>query len=156
MLEEKLQLEDYEGSWYINMTNFPMWLKGDKTNPTLNYKVGQRGNTNGLEDEVIYLENGKQKSISGFDKPLNENKTKFIWRGNGLLWLLSSKWDIVYLDREKQIAITHFEKTLFTPEGVDVISKKKELTTEEIQEILEVIKTKNLSIKGKLEVIEQN
>lgn len=150
-----MQLDDFAGSWYVNMTNFPMWLKGDKTCPTLNYKVGNKGGVKGLFDEVIYLENGKQKSIKGFDKPLNDYLTSYVWRGKGLLWLLSSKWDLVHIDKEKQIAITHFEKTLFTPEGVDVISKKKELKEEEIKWVLDTIKSKSLKLTGELKKIEQ-
>ncbi len=156
MLVERMQLEDYVGSWYINMTNFPMWLKGNKSNPTLNYKVGERDGVMGLEDEVRYTENGKSKSIKGFDKPLDDKCTSYIWRGNGLLWLLNSKWDLVYIDKKKQIAITHFEKTLFTPEGIDVISKKKSLSDEEIQMVTGIMKDVNLTVKGELKVIKQD
>lgn len=156
MLVESVTLEDLVGTWYINMTNFPMWLKGDKTSPTLNYKISERNGVKGLEDEVKYTDNGKQKSIKGFDKPLNDQLTSYIWRGNGLLWLLSSKWDLLYLDQEKQIAITHFEKTIFTPEGIDVISKKKKLSEEDIKDIMGIIEKNKFPLKSKLEVIRQD
>ena len=42
-------LELLQGRWYIHFSNFPMWLKGDKTNPTFNYTIEKRGD--------IYIKN---------------------------------------------------------------------------------------------------
>lgn len=33
----RIDLHDLEGKWYIHQSNFPMWLKGDKTSPAFNY-----------------------------------------------------------------------------------------------------------------------
>ena len=76
-----------------------------------------------LLDEVKYTQKGRTKSINGFDKPLNIENTSFEWRGNGLLSLLSSKWQILHLDSTKLWAIIYFESTLFTPKGYDVICR---------------------------------
>lgn len=126
MANEKINLQALEGKWYIILSNFPMWLKGDKTNPTFNYKIAERSGVIGLTDEVKYNQNGRIKSINGFDKPLNTENTSFEWRGNGLLSLLSSKWQILYLDTAEHWAIIYFEKTLFTPKGYDVICQEKQ------------------------------
>jgi hypothetical protein len=83
--EEMLKLEELEGKWFIHFSNFPMWLKGDKTSPAFNYTIEKRG-------EAILL--------------------------------LDSQW-----------AIVHFEKTLFTPEGYDVISRDRILNAVIEQEI---------------------
>ncbi len=120
-----LELSDLEGKWYIHYSDFPMWLKGDKLYPTFNYKVGKRDGNAGLHDEVVYEKKGRQKRIVGFDTPTDPGNTTFVWRGNGLLSLLKSKWEILHLDAEQQWAIIHFQKTLFTPEGYDVISREK-------------------------------
>ncbi|GGD58827.1 hypothetical protein GCM10011514_23520 [Emticicia aquatilis] len=126
MANEKINLQALEGKWHIILSNFPMWLKGDKTNPTFNYKVAERDGVMGLADEVKYTQNGRTKSINGFDKPLNTENTSFEWRGNGLLSLLSSKWQVLYLDTTENWAIIYFEKTLFTPKGYDVICREKQ------------------------------
>lgn len=126
MANEKINLQAIEGKWYIILSNFPMWLKGDKTNPTFNYKVAEKDGVKGLTDEVKYIQNGRQKSINGFDKSLNSENTSFEWRGNGLLSLLSSKWQILYLDTAEHWAIIYFEKTLFTPKGYDVICRENQ------------------------------
>jgi hypothetical protein len=101
-----------------------MWLQGDKKNPNFNYKMVERDGIIYLIDEVKYTQKGRTKSINGFDKSLNIENTSFEWRGNGLLSLLSSKWQILYLDSTKQWAIIYFEPTLFTPKGYDVICRE--------------------------------
>jgi hypothetical protein len=130
-----IPLHDLEGRWYIVLSNFPMWLKGDKTVPSLNYAVEIKGTVTGLRDEVISQKRGKPQSIVGFDTPLDSANTRFLWRGKGLLSLLTSRWEIVHLEAHLQWAIIHFEKTLFTPEGYDVIARRKQLSPEMLVDI---------------------
>lgn len=112
-----------------------MWLKGDKTSPSLNYTVETKGAVTGLRDEVISQKRGKSQSIVGFDTPLDSTNTRFVWRGKGLLSLLASSWEIVCADMTAGWAIMHFEKTLFTPEGYDVIARRKQLSPEMLANI---------------------
>lgn len=130
-----LDLEALEGKWYIHMTNFPMWLKGDKTQPTFNYSLEKRQGKQGLRDEVQYLKNGKLRSIKGFDTVLDSSNRRFEWRGQGWMSILRSRWEILYLHKAKW-GIIYFEKTLFTPAGYDVISKRKNIEEESMQAIL--------------------
>lgn len=39
---ESLSLTALNGRWYIHLTNFPMWLKGDRTSPSFNYKITRK------------------------------------------------------------------------------------------------------------------
>ena len=149
MANEKINLQALEGKWYIILSNFPMWLKGDKTNPTFNYTQAEREGILGLIDEVKYTQNGRQKSINGFDKPLNTENTSFEWRGNGLLSLLSSKWQILYLDTIENWAIIYFEKTLFTPKGYDVICREKQPNSLIMRKVDERLKELKISEKLK-------
>jgi len=122
------------GTWFIHSTNFPMWLKGDKVNPTFNYSpVAKKEGV--LLDEVNYLKNGKQKSIVGYDTQDSKDTTTFVWRGKGLLYLLKSKWKVALLDDSGQWAVIWFSKTLFTPEGVDIISRTPSLSPDIIHQI---------------------
>jgi hypothetical protein len=105
-----LHLQELEGRWYINQSNFPMWLKGDKTQPTFNYTVATRKGKRGLEDVVQYQKNGRSKRIRGFDQVLNAANTDFLWRGKGLLSLLSSAWVILYVSPQRDWAVIAFKK----------------------------------------------
>ncbi len=139
MTAENINLQDLEGTWYIVLTNFPMWLKGDKTRPTFNYTITQHGSITGLRDEVRSWKHGKEQVIVGFDTPLDTTNRRFVWRGKGLLSLLTSRWEIVYFDTAKEWAIIHFEKTLFTPEGYDVIARRKNLSAEQGKEVAKIV-----------------
>ena len=122
---QDLKLTDIQGRWYVIQSNFPMWLSGKKTNPTFNYTIMERKGDTVLLDEVKYLKKGKNKTIVGYDKTLDDSNTRFIWRGKGLLFIAKSKWEIIYMSDNHRWAIIHFKKTLFTPEGYDVISRNK-------------------------------
>ena len=143
-LQDKTSLELLEGRWYIHLTNFPMWLKGDRAEPTFNYTIQEKDGRMGLKDEVSFLKNGKSKAIRGFDRSLNEENTKFEWRGNGWMKLLKSRWEILYSNKEW--AIVFFEKTFFTPKGYDVIARSETLSDELLVEINR--KLKELKVDG--------
>ena len=149
-----VKLTDLEGTWYINQSNFPMWLRGDKTLPTFNYTVAHRKSDIFLLDKVAYLGNGKQKAIHGIDRPLNNNNSEFVWRGKGILRLLKSEWKILHLDTVNQWAIIYFEKTLFTPKGYDVISRNTMLSAVIEQDIKNKLHV--LGVKQKLTTIIHN
>ena len=121
--EQKVALNDIEGQWYVIQSDYAMWTKGDKVNPTFNYTVEKCGTSTRITDIVKYYKKGKQKGIKGFDIVLNQFNTLFLWRGKGLLRLFKSEWSILYMDADKQWAIIHFEKSLANPEGYDVISR---------------------------------
>lgn len=149
-----IDLKALEGCWFINQSNFPMWLKGDKKNPTFNYQIQEKSGKKGLKDVVCYQQNGKSKSIQGFDVVLDDHNTEFLWRGKGWLFFVTSKWSILHLSKNKEWAIIGFEKTLFTPKGYDVISRQKELSLAQTQEIAHYLK--QLNIQDTLHTIQQN
>ena len=124
-IRDFIPLSQMEGKWYVTRSNFKMWLKKDNRNPSFNYSIVTENGHIGLHDVVAYNKKKKFKKLVGFDKPLNSSNTSFVWRGKGLLSLFKSKWDILYFDDE--IMIIHFEKTLFTAEGYDVVSRHKTL-----------------------------
>ena len=130
------------GTWFICFSNFPMWAKGNKTNPTFNYAVVETSPKLVLSDNVRYLKKGKEKSIKGFDTQNSENPNAFKWRGKGFLKIAASNWKVAFKDEEHgQWAVIYFSKTLFTPEGLDIISRTTELSPETLKEINEKIKS---------------
>lgn len=120
------------GTWFICCTNFPIWLKGNKTNPVFNYAaVGE----DKLSDKVNYLKNGKQRSIKGYDVQKKGDSIFFNWHGKGFLRPLKSKWKIALMDSAGQWAVIFFSKTVFTTEGVDIISRDRDLPAATIENI---------------------
>ena len=86
----------------------------------------------------------KPSTISGTDRTVAVGRFK--WRGNGLLVIASSKWQVLGCntsDAESSHpwAVTYFEQTLFTPAGLDVYARSAEGLPEPLlKEIFERIK----------------
>jgi hypothetical protein len=143
------------GTWFICCTNFPMWTQGNKTNPTFNYGlVPTKNGQTLLSDEVRYLQKGKQKSIKGFDYPDAKNPDAYTWRGKGLLHVLRSRWQIVLKDPQEQWAVIHFSKTLFTPEGMDIISRTQKIDPETLKKIKAALQRMSFP-EGQLESLQE-
>jgi hypothetical protein len=103
-----------------------MWLKGKKQNPRITYTA--KGD-NKMLDVVTFEKKGKTKQIVGFDERSAEYKEGFVWQGHkGIKSVISRKWKVLFYNKEYQLALLFFEKTLFSPGGFDVISRKKNLT----------------------------
>ena len=122
------------GKWYIHRSTLPLWLNGDKHFPSLNYSIDSR-HPNYLGDCVMYKtkplcsflsSNAVElvdKSIVGWNSVLDLNSKELQWRGTGLLYPITSNWRVVAVDVSQRYAVIYFSKTMFTPEGMDVISK---------------------------------
>ena len=147
-------LQYLEGSWYINRSNFPMWLSGKKTEPTFNYTLQKKSGKYRLLDEVKFFKNGKEKSIVGFDYPIERSPAQFVWRGKGLLFIAKSKWAVLHYDEQLLWMLIKFEKTLFTPPGYDIVSRERHLSAEQREEIQKIMS--QLDIKATLSEITQN
>lgn len=143
----------------VNITYTPL---PDKTTRT---------NTPQLDDLVQYQEStGKTKSVHGIDTPSRDSGA-WDWRGRGWLVIASSHWECLGFgihaphandndgdgegngteegnghsngngNPENQWMVTYFAKTLFTPAGIDIYSRRKEgLPTAFVEEILGVLR----------------
>jgi hypothetical protein len=105
------------GRWVIKATNFPMWLTGERRDPTFEYGL-VRENPLTLSDRVAYVdEEGKPKSIVGTDR----------WNGRGFTWKLrgigglfvKSRWEVAGV--RQGLAVIRFDKSIATPAGIDVV-----------------------------------
>ncbi len=126
-----------EGKWYVVATNFPMWLDKKNTDPNFNYTNFREKNGKLIFDDcVMYSKSKSPKKIKGKDKQKKSDELKFAWRGKGLLALFKSNWRVIASDKEGRWIVIYSTKTLVSPEGVDVIARKKDLSEKEIQGIL--------------------
>lgn len=105
------------GRWTVKATNFPMWLSGERRDPTFEYAV-VRDQPLTLSDRVTYDDpGGKSKTIRGVDR---WNGRGFTWKANGLLGLfVKSRWEVAGV--REGLVVLRFDKSIATPSGVDVI-----------------------------------
>lgn len=138
-----------EGTWNVLHSTLPMWKS--KRNVRITYTRLEPSspsiaaeNTDRLDDVVIYqgLDSEKEHTIHGVDKASGGAGTTdtWDWRGKGLLMIASSHWEVLGWGEEEGDGngwvVTYFAKTLFTPAGVDVYSRRREgLKEETMQDI---------------------
>ena len=106
------------GTWNVAATNFPMWLDGRRHNPQFTYhKVNADELT--LADTVRYTTtDGESKTIVGRDRLRGD---EFVWRGQGWLKVLASRWQVVGADDGFDIIAIRFSRSRLTPAGIDVL-----------------------------------
>ncbi|MGV8852199.1 MAG: hypothetical protein ACOH1M_06500 [Rhodoglobus sp.] len=106
------------GTWSVAATNFPMWLDGSRHNPEFTYDI-VGGAELTLADTVSYLtSSGETQTIVGTDRLRGD---EFVWRGQGWLKLLTSRWQVVGADDAFDIAVIRFARSRLTPAGIDVV-----------------------------------
>lgn len=111
-----------------------MWK--DNRNVVITY-TPVAAHTGGIDDLVEYqpLNSDKQKTVRGFDAPDAVTPGKYQWRGKGLLKIASSEWEVLgYGNEEGGWAVTYFQKTLFTPAGIDIYARQKGGLTKDLLE----------------------
>ncbi|EXJ69213.1 uncharacterized protein A1O5_07249 [Cladophialophora psammophila CBS 110553] len=123
-----------QGTWHVTHSTLPMWKHN--RNVTITYtSIPQDGER--LDDLVEYqpLTSDKHKRVEGVDTPVAHTKGAYSWRGKGLLKIASSHWQILgYGDEEGGWVVTFFQKTLFTPAGVDIYARRRGGLSEELLE----------------------
>lgn len=130
-----------DGTWTIKGTTFPMWLSKKRKHPRITYKRTEK-KTVELLDLVEYEANGKTKQIRGIDRLAGD---QFVWRGVGMLRLLSSHWKVVTMKGD--LLVIRFEKSLVTPAGIDVLIKEGTEDPSLRQHVMENYESFGLTLK---------
>jgi hypothetical protein len=109
------------GTWRVAATNFPMWLDGTKLGPRFGYEV-LGTDPLVLSDTVSYRDAaGEEHTILGRD---TWRRDGFVWRGAGLLRVARSRWTVTGASDDDSLLAIRFERSLFTPAGVDIIARE--------------------------------
>lgn len=119
----------------------------------LPYERDPTANDNLVEYEK---QNGKGgvKRVEGIERPDAKVPGAWTWRGKGLLMIASSHWEVLGWGERPLLggvgdmgegverwAVTWFAPTLFTQEGVDIYSDRKEgLSKETVEGIIKALK----------------
>ena len=129
-----------QGTWHVTHSTLPMWKR--KRNVRITYTIlppsSNNDETTKLDDLVSYqtLGSDKVKTVRGVDTDAGDGTLSGVWhwRGKGWLSIASSRWEILGHGRVSdegkggdlmtdQWVVTYFEKTLFTPAGLDIYSR---------------------------------
>lgn len=118
-----------------------------------------------IDDLVEYEKSsgkGGVKTVAGVDTACDREDTgSWDWRGKGLLGFVTSHWEILGWgerengDTKERWVVTWFAPTLFTKEGIDLYSDRKEgMSPELAHEILTGLK--KLDAKPVVEMVQKD
>ncbi|KAI0466305.1 hypothetical protein F4859DRAFT_303329 [Xylaria cf. heliscus] len=145
------------GTWTVTHSTLSMWRSAQ--NVRITYTPHETASSPpdhhapAVNDNIVEYEkkNGKGgiKSVLGIEKPDPNIPGAWNWRGKGWLVIASSHWEILGWGERplssgegvERWAVTWFAPTLFTEEGIDLYSNRKEgLDKETADGILETLK----------------
>lgn len=123
-------------SWTVTHSTLKRWRTAQ--NLTITYGPHPATSSPRVTDNVTYQSKGqrKLKTVSGIDTAAGDT-TVWDWRGSGLLKPISCRWELLgwgertVEGKSEKWAVTWFAKTLFTEEGVDVYTDRREGMSEE-------------------------
>ena len=143
------------GTWHITHSSLPMWKSKRNVRVTYTPQTATSSSTQ-VDDLVSYqgLSSDKTSTVRGIDTIQSAGDTgAWDWRGKGWLMIASSRWEVLGWGNvndagaavdggveDAQWVVTYFSKTIFTPAGIDIYSRKKEgLSTELIESIKDAL-----------------
>ncbi|KAK2610169.1 hypothetical protein N8I77_003622 [Diaporthe amygdali] len=126
-------------TWTVTHSTLSMWRTA--RNVRITYTplpaTGDKDTSRARVDDLVQYEKtsgkGGVKTVSGVDTASTPGDTAtWDWRGKGLLGFVTSHWEVLgWGERDveggkERWAVTWFAPTLFTKEGVDLYSDRKE------------------------------
>lgn len=129
-----------KGTWHVTHSTLPMWKS--KRNVRITYTLLEPSSpsipaeqTDRLDDVVTYqgLNSDSVSTVHGVDKASGGAGVTDVWdwRGKGWLMIASSHWEVLgwgqgNTAQDEAWVVTYFAKTLFTPAGIDIYSRRAE------------------------------
>ncbi|KAH7040052.1 uncharacterized protein B0I36DRAFT_309822 [Microdochium trichocladiopsis] len=140
-------------TWSVTHSTLSMWR--DAQNVRITYKpIQSEAPVTKIDDLVEYEKKGGSgglKSVAGIDTMDPNHVAAWDWRGKGWLMIASSHWEVLgWGERPREggaegeverWAVTWFAATLFTKEGLDIYTDRKEgLSKATVDEIMTAFK----------------
>ena len=130
------ELKKLEGRWFLQYSGCPLWQKGSIDTISFDYELMHKGENLVLKEKVEFRRNGKMKIKRGFEIPM-EDSNVLNWKGIGMNKFFRNQSKVLY--NKEGILIMWFEKTISTPESIDVLTRKKHLSAEESAYIFSIL-----------------
>ncbi|EJT97318.1 hypothetical protein DACRYDRAFT_119442 [Dacryopinax primogenitus] len=146
-------IDAFQGKWFVIQSTLGIWKT--RKDVTITYTPHTPPPNLAYNDHVQYRSTSSPSSkplcsIVGIStllptaaqsstdtQPHQEHGAHFKWRGSGWLRIASSKWQVLGYDLQEGWVVTFFEKTLFTPAGLDVYARQPgTLSSERLSEIV--------------------
>jgi hypothetical protein len=132
------------GAWYILVTNYGFWR--ERTHPQIEYSPLEPDSDGRARfvDSLRYRQGDllgrvQRKLLEGID--VAEREGQFTWRGNGVLWVIKSRWCVPLVDPNYRWAVTWFARSnVGTAPGLDIYTRDPVISQAMLDEILASIR----------------
>lgn len=125
------------GTWHIVSTNCRELVNCDKDTVKLvfsDFKI--KNNRMTFNESLVYYKNKKKIIQKGQNLQKTQMQLNFIWTGKGNFDVLDRKWRVIASDSEGQWLVVQFIKTKQKYKGIAVIVRKREISDEQIKDIV--------------------
>ena len=152
-----------KGTWTVTHSTLAMWRSA--RNVRISYAPLPPNNDGSarIDDLVEYEPTSKTdvlKTVQGVDSQSDDGG--WDWRGKGWLFFVSSHWEVLGWGEEKaedgsteRWAVTWFAPTVFTKEGIDVYSDRREGVSKDLYERIEAA-LKKIEAKELVDMVEKD
>lgn len=135
------------GTWTVTHSTLKMWRSARNVRITYTPLPAGGDGRERIDDLVEYEPHddkgsGKLSSVTGVDTR-NSRDGGWDWRGKGMLFFVSSHWEVLGWGETKgadgttqRWAVTWFAPTMFTKEGLDIYSDSKEGLSDEVYQAI--------------------
>jgi len=135
-----IEVERLLGAWYIVVSNYGFWQR--RTHPRIEYTAlaPDRDGRVRMLDSLRYRQSDllgrvQRKLLVGID--VAEQPGRFLWRGEGMLKLVKSRWCVALVDPDYRWCVTWFARSnIGTAPGLDIYSRDPVLDQRVLDQIL--------------------
>ncbi|KAM3524896.1 hypothetical protein NHJ13051_000285 [Beauveria bassiana] len=127
------------GTWTVTHSTLSMWRSARNVRITYAPLAARPADGRARIDDLVEYEPsdkvGVLKTVAGVDTRNDGDDGGWDWRGKGWLFFVSSHWEVLGWGETpagERWAVTWFAPTLFTKEGVDVYSSRREGVSEAV------------------------
>lgn len=154
-------------TWTVTHSTLSMWRTARNVRITYKPLSALADGRARIDDLVEYQSNksptldAKVKTVVGVDTAAGADTSVWDWRGKGFLFWVTSHWEVlgwgerVVNGKAEKWAVTWFQKTAFTAEGVDIYCDNAEGLSEETYGLI-VEALKGLEAKSVATMVEKD
>ncbi|KAL4963392.1 uncharacterized protein BDV14DRAFT_201807 [Aspergillus stella-maris] len=127
-------LPSLAGTWLLTRSSSPFWRDKHSISITFSLDASRELNDPVYTSTTVYQTSANSsatpKTVSGTDRQVREESfdtgaTVMEWRGSGWLKMVRARWEILGIGKDWMVVYTN--KSMFTPAGISICSREKEM-----------------------------
>lgn len=125
------------GTWHVIATNCDELVKSDRDTVKLvfsDFKIKDSKMT--FKETLVYYKSKKRVEQKAVNLQKTQIQLNFIWKNTKMFDFAERKWRVIASDSQGQWMVVQFYKTKEKFKGIAVIVRKKDMSDEELKDIV--------------------